>query len=91
MLTCMLDQLKKGPRTKPYAENLLETQEDTHNFARKHLELASDRIKSYYDSKCSQQIKVEEAVGLQNPQRKKGVSPKLQDPGKALMLHKVHK
>ena len=62
----------------PYAEDLLKTLEDIHDFARKRLELASDRMKSYYDSKCSQcQFKNGDAVWLHNPQRKKGISPKL--------------
>ena len=65
----------------PYAENLLKTLEDTHDFARRRLELASDRMKSYYDSKCSQrQIRIGDAVWLHNPQRKKGISPKLSRP-----------
>ena len=38
----------------PYAKDLLKTLEDIHDFARKWLELASDRMKSYYDNKCSQ-------------------------------------
>ena len=38
----------------PYAEDLLQILDDIHDFAQKRLELASDRMKSYYDSKCSQ-------------------------------------
>ncbi|MCG8626749.1 MAG: hypothetical protein MJE68_32705 [Proteobacteria bacterium] len=34
-----------------YAEQLLQTLEHTHEFARKRLEVVSDKMKSYYDGR----------------------------------------
>ena len=64
--------------TTSYADHLLEKLEDVHQFAREHLQQASDKMKECYDS--SSQGKILErgdAVWFFNPQRKKGVTPKL--------------
>ena len=61
--------------TTSYADHLLEK---VHQFAREHLQQVSDKMKERYDS--SSQGKILEhgdAVWLFNPQRKKGVTPKL--------------
>ena len=69
---------ERPKNTSLYAEKLFRILEDTHDFARKSLELASDKMKSYYDSHSSQRhLKFGDAVWLYNPQRKKGLSPKL--------------
>ena len=77
----MADQVKRDLKTPLYAEQLFRILEYTHDFACKSLELASDKMKSYYDSRSSQRhLKVGDAVWLYNPQRKKGLSPKLSQP-----------
>ena len=61
-----------------YAERLLENLEDVHRFARKHLQQASDKMKERYDSSSQgRTLERGDAVWLFNPQRKKGVTPKL--------------
>ena len=72
---------ERPKNTSLYAEQLFRILEDTHDFARKSLELASDKMNSYYDSRSSQRhLKVGDAVWLYNPERKKGLSPKLSRP-----------
>ena len=61
----------------PYAENLQQTMETVHNFARSNLKLSSDRAKMYYDTKSSDNTyQAGDPVWLYNPKKKKGVSPK---------------
>ena len=62
----------------PYAEDLQEKLERVHAFARKHLEMSSDRMKRYYDVGTSA-AKFERGDAVWS-QRKKGLSPKLQRP-----------
>ena len=62
----------------PYADNLRQTMETVHNFARSNLKLSSDRAKMYYDTKSSDNTyQAGDPVWLYNPKKKKGVSPKL--------------
>ncbi|MCG8624913.1 MAG: DDE-type integrase/transposase/recombinase, partial [Proteobacteria bacterium] len=46
---------EKSNNSTTYAEQLLQTLEHTHEFARKCLKLASDKMKSYYDGRSSPQ------------------------------------
>ena len=72
---------EKSYNSTTYAEQLLQTLEHTHEFARKCLELASDKMRTYYDGRSSQQrLMTGDAVWLHVPQRKKGISPKLSRP-----------
>ena len=61
-----------------YATQLQEKLEQIHHFARDQLKLMSDRMKRHYDSH-REGGKLEEGtpVWLYNPQRRKGVTPKL--------------
>ena len=64
-----------------YARNLYTRLEMVHNYARQHLKMKSDKMKSHYDSRMKgSELKEGDAVWLYNPQRKKGVSPKLSRP-----------
>ena len=64
-----------------YARALLSRLEKVHDYARQHLKLKSDKMKSHYDLQASGvELKEGDAVWLYNPQRKKGVSPKLSRP-----------
>jgi len=64
--------------TTKYAVNLQERLEQVHHFARQRLHITSDKMKRYYDNKlASSKLKQGTAVWLHNPQRKKGMSPKL--------------
>ncbi len=52
-----------------------------HNFARDHLRMMSDRMKQHYDMVIDgKNLTTGDAVWLHNPQRKKGISPKLSRP-----------
>ena len=64
-----------------YVRNLYTRLEMVHNCARQHLKMKSDKMKSHYDSRIEgSELKEGDAVWLYNPQRKKGVSPKLSRP-----------
>ena len=64
-----------------YASMLQEQLERVHEFARGHMQLMSNRMKQRYDSLLEYQpLEAGEAVWLHNPQRKKGLTPKLQRP-----------
>jgi hypothetical protein len=64
-----------------HAAHLVDRLHDIHNYARKHLKLASDRIKTRYDSAANCAGYHEgDNVWLYRPTRKKGRSPKLQSP-----------
>ena len=64
--------------TTSYADCLLRNLENAHQFARKNLKLASDKMKERYDISTQGKIlECGDAVWLFNPQRKKGVTPKL--------------
>ena len=67
--------------TSDYVTTLQEKLERIHHFAREHQGLMSERMKQRYDlSLRCPQLKAGDAVWLHNPQRKKGLSPKLQCP-----------
>lgn len=64
-----------------YVVELEKKMDKVHSLARKHLTLASENMKTSYNTRlnfCS--YKVGEAVWYYYPQRKKGLSPKLQRP-----------
>jgi hypothetical protein len=61
-----------------YFEKLREKLEDIHQFAQVRLRMASDRMKRCYDVGSTKKVfECGDAVWLYNPQRKKGISPKL--------------
>ena len=64
-----------------YTSALQERLERVYDFARAHLRVASDKMKQRYDLplQCPQ-LEAGDAVWLYNPQRKKGLTPKLQRP-----------
>jgi len=60
-------------------QNLKERLNTIHQNARQHLNFQSSRAKNYYDRKIRQvDFKEGQSVWLFNPQRKKGITPKLQ-------------
>ena len=64
-----------------YGESLEARLEQIHEFARDHLRLISDRMKERYDSTAEVTLLQRgDPVWLYNPQRKKGVTPKLMRP-----------
>ena len=64
-----------------YAQQLHSRLERIHSFAREHLRLASDKMKEHYDSRAAgRKLEEGDVVWLHNPQRKKGLSPKLSRP-----------
>ncbi|PNF29641.1 hypothetical protein B7P43_G16387 [Cryptotermes secundus] len=69
---------KEQPTT-DYAGDLVDHLHDIHNYARQHLKLASDRMKTRYD-KLANSAGYDEGdrVWLYRPTRRKGKSPKLQ-------------
>ena len=72
----------KPPQTATnYASVLQEQLERVHEFARGHMQLMSNRMKQRYDPLLEHQpLEAGEAVWLYNPQRKKGLTPKMQHP-----------
>ena len=83
MHTCKIDagRPEEYQPTTSYAETLQERLEQVHTFARQRLKLWSGRMKRYYDIGTTEsKLEVGDAVWLHNPQRKKGLSPKLQKP-----------
>ncbi|MDD9817374.1 MAG: RNase H-like domain-containing protein [Gammaproteobacteria bacterium] len=64
-----------------YLITMQERLERIHDFAREHQNLMTDRMKQRYDLplKCPR-LKTGDAVWLHNPQRRKGLTPKLQRP-----------
>ena len=75
-----------------YADTLRDRMERVHRFARSHLQLASDRMKRYYDASVREMsYKRGDPVWLYNPQRKKGISPKFQRPwhGPNIVMKKI--
>ena len=70
--------------TTEYAETLQETMERVQSFARDHLNISSNKMKRYYDVLTAQtQYERGEPVWLFNPHRRKGMSPKFRDFGRA--------
>ena len=70
-----------APTATDYANTLQNRLERVHNFARAHMQAKVDRMKQRYDlpQEC-QCLDPGDAAWLHNPQRKKGLSPKLQRP-----------
>lgn len=61
-----------------YVENLRESLLITHQLVRQRMNIASDRMKARYDVRANpRQFNEGDLVWLYNPQRKKGLSPKL--------------
>ena len=83
-----LDLLTGRPREEPedrgypeYVERLRESVETAHNFARVHQQEGSLRMKRRYDMRIvASTFGSGDLVWLHNPQRKKGISPKLRRP-----------
>jgi len=64
--------------TSEYLQDLSQRLECVQEFARSHLKTKSDYMKERYDVMANgQPLKAGDAVWLHNPQRKKGLSPKL--------------
>ena len=64
-----------------YVKDLQERLENVHHFARCHLSVMSDRMKHHYDSRLEgHTLEKGDPVWLHNPQRKKGLTPKLTRP-----------
>ena len=64
-----------------FAEDLQQRLEQVHEFARSQLKITSDRMKRYYDAHLEgQRLEAGDPVWLHNPQRKKGITPKLMRP-----------
>ena len=64
-----------------YANTLQERMERVHDFARNHLRIMTDQMRQRYGSSPGcQQLQPGDAVWLYNPQRRKGLTPKLQRP-----------
>ncbi len=77
----------------PYVQTMQERMEEVHQFTRERLQLASDRMNRYYDAAVREtSYKRGDPVWLYSPQRKKGLSPKLQRPwqGPFLVLQKIN-
>ena len=66
-----------------YAYELEKHLVETHNFARKHMQVSSDGMKTYYDKSANfTEFSVGDIVWFHNPVRKPGLSLKLQRPWK---------
>ena len=64
-----------------YTGELCKKLELVHRYARNHLKMASDRMKQRYDLlQNGVSLSAGDPVWFHNPQRKKGRSPKLQQP-----------
>ena len=69
--------------TTNYASTLQERLERVHESAHGHMQLMSNRMKQRYDPLLEHQpLEAGEAVLLHNPQRKKGLTPSCNAPGK---------
>ena len=64
-----------------YAQTLQEQLERVHEFAWVRMKVSSDQMKDRYDPPdITQHLEAGDAVWLYSPQKKKGLSPKLQCP-----------
>jgi hypothetical protein len=69
----------KEQSTTDYVADLVERLHDTHNYARRHLRVASDRMKARYDRLAnSAGFQESDRVWLYRPTRRSGRSPELQ-------------
>ena len=79
---------------KDYTIDSCEKLERVHHFTRSHFKMSSDRMKQRYDLLVQEEQPLEagDAVWLHNPQKKKGLSVKLQCPwqGPYLVLKKIN-
>ena len=61
-----------------YVADLQNRIDIVHQHARHAVQMASDRMKEYYDTKADSRVfEVGQSVWLHNPKRRKGISPKL--------------
>ena len=63
-----------------YTQNLLNWLEKVRSYARQHLKMKSDKMKSHYDLQATGKELIGDAVWLYNPQWRNGVSSKLSQP-----------
>lgn len=78
LLHLPIDEEQSLQLTTSYAGHLFKNLGNTRRFVPEHLQLISDRMKECYDSSTQEKIfERGDAVWLFNPQRKKGVTPKL--------------
>ena len=69
---------QKFETVEDYVDQLRNRMENVHEYARMRIRIASDRMKRRYDVGSTRKtFKCGDAVWLYNPQRKKGLSPKL--------------
>ncbi|XP_050507422.1 uncharacterized protein LOC126885038 [Diabrotica virgifera virgifera] len=62
-----------------YVDRLKLRMNNIHEFARQHIQIASDRMKDQYDSRCkNESFEIGDLVWLYNPQRRRGLCPNLQ-------------
>jgi transposase InsO family protein len=62
-----------------YVDGLSDRLDNVHRWARGKIFIASEKMKAHYDTRCNEaKFKEGDYVWLFNPQRKKGLSPKLQ-------------
>ncbi len=76
-----------------YAETLQEQLETVHEFAQAHLQIRSDQMKRRYDLSLScPLLEAGDATWLYNPQRRKGLTPKLQRPwqGPYVIINRIN-
>ena len=86
-LSLPIDLIYGRPKEEPvqsiteYANSMQEKVERVHNFAHEHIKMMSDKMKQRHDLnfvKEGQRLRQGDAVWLHNPQKKKGLSTKLQ-------------
>ena len=74
-----------------YVQELQEKLKDIHKFPRARMQIASERMKQRYDVGTSRKIfESEDLVWLHNPQRKKGISPKLDWEGPYKVVKRIN-
>ncbi|UYV72261.1 hypothetical protein LAZ67_9002385 [Cordylochernes scorpioides] len=73
-----------GEGSDEFVDRLHSRLEKVHRWAREKLKIASEAMKVRYDTQaCGNDLQEGGLVWLYNPKRKKGLSPKLKDPGQA--------
>ena len=84
---------EREPSPLEYIAHLQERIDKVHHYARANIQIASERMKEYYDTKADcVTFSRGDWVWLYNPTRKKGISPKLSRPWKGpyLVTEKVN-
>ncbi|GFW97619.1 retrovirus-related Pol polyprotein from transposon 412 [Trichonephila clavipes] len=75
-----------------YVENLQARMEEMHHLARERISIASEKMKTLYDSRATgHDFHEGDKVWLWNPKRRKGLSPKLQTNWEGPSLHSPKK